>query len=232
MAGRPPRDGKRSVRGTARPGLEQAPTAANAGSPKTAPPPRYAGAMTSKKDDDADLFRTAIGPVRKLRDTTPPPSAPKPRPRARMAERDEAAARDRSATRSIPTLLEAGDVLSYRRDALPPRSLQRLRRGEIAVQDELDLHGADAREAETLVRAFITHAREHGLGCVRIIHGKGLHGNVSLHEPRRPDTEKPGGSPAAPPRRRPWLPLRAARAGRHRNSACLAGAASADGRGR
>lgn len=135
--------------------------------------------MTSDKDDDADLFRTAIGPVRRLRDATPPPSAPKPKPRARMAERDEAAARDEFRHALDATLLEAGDVLSYRRDALPPRSLQRLRRGEIAVQDELDLHGADAREAETLLRTFLTHAREHGLGCVRIIHGKGLHGSGS-----------------------------------------------------
>ena len=68
-------------------------------------------------------------------------------------------------------------MLSYRRDTLPPRSLQRLRRGEIAIQDELDLHGADTREAETLVRAFIAQARDHDFGCVRIIHGKGLHGS-------------------------------------------------------
>lgn len=132
--------------------------------------------MTSDNDDDADLFRTAIGPVRRLRDATPPPSAPKPKPRARMAERDEAAARDEFRLALGASLLEAGDVLSHRRDALPPRVLQRLRRGEIAVQDELDLHGADMREAENLLRAFLAHARDHDLGCVRIIHGKGLHG--------------------------------------------------------
>jgi len=133
--------------------------------------------MTSGKDDDAELFRSAIGPVRQLRDTTPPPTAPKPKPRARMAERDEAAAREEFRHALDAQLLESGDVLSYRRDALSPRALQRLRRGEIAVQDELDLHGADMREAELLVRAFLTHAREHDAGCVRIIHGKGLHGS-------------------------------------------------------
>ena len=137
--------------------------------------PRYAGAM-SDEDDDADLFRSAVGPVRRLRDSAPPPPAPKPKPRARMAERDEAAAREEFRHALDASLAEAGDVLSYRRDTLLPRTLQRLRRGELAVQDELDLHGADIREAEALLRAFIAHAREHDAGCVRIIHGKGLHG--------------------------------------------------------
>ncbi len=133
--------------------------------------------MMPDEDDDADLFRSAVGPVRKLRDSAPPPSAPKPKPRARMAERDEAAAREEFRHGLDATLAEAGDVLSYRRDALSPRVLQRLRRGEIAVQDELDLHGADIREAEMLLRAFLVHAREHDASCVRIIHGKGLHGS-------------------------------------------------------
>lgn len=136
--------------------------------------------MTSKKDDDAELFRSAIGPVRPLRETEPPPPAPKPKPRARMAERDEAAARKEFRLALDEQLLEAGDVLSYRREALPPRTLQRLRRGEIAVQDELDLHGADMREAEAMLRAFLAHARDQGFACVRIIHGKGSHGNRSI----------------------------------------------------
>lgn len=132
--------------------------------------------MTSDKDDDADLFRSAVGPIRRLLDAAPPPSAPKPKPRARMAERDEAAAREEFRHALDLSLAQAGDVLSYRRDALPPRALQRLGRGEIAVQDELDLHGLDVREAGTLLRAFLSHAREHDAGCVRIIHGKGSHG--------------------------------------------------------
>ena len=131
--------------------------------------------MTAEDDDDSRLFRDAIGPVRPLPASAPPPSAPKPRPRARMAERDEAAAREEFRHALEASLAEAGDVLSHREERVPPRTFQRLRKGEIAVQDELDLHGADAREAQELLRAFIVHAREHGLGCVRVIHGKGLH---------------------------------------------------------
>lgn len=129
------------------------------------------------EDDDAELFRAAIGPVRRLRDRPPPPAAPKPKPRARMAERDEASARDEFRHALDSSLLEAGDALAYRRDTVSPRIFQRLRRGEIAVQDELDLHGADARRAETLLRAFLGDAHRRGLGCIRVIHGKGSHGN-------------------------------------------------------
>jgi DNA-nicking Smr family endonuclease len=127
-------------------------------------------------DDDAELFRAAIGPVRRLHGSAPPPAKAKPKPRARMAERDEAHAREEFRHALDPSLLEAGDALAYRRDTLPPRVYQRLRRGEIAVQDELDLHGADMRQAETLLREFVIDAHHRGLGCVRVIHGKGAHG--------------------------------------------------------
>lgn len=129
--------------------------------------------MGAPDDDDTDLFRSAVGPVRPVRAIEPPPSAPKPRPRARMAERDEALARDEFRAGLDASLLAAGDALSYRRDSVPLQVLQRLKRGEIAVQEELDLHGSDARTAEALLRAFLNDARDHGVGCVRIIHGKG-----------------------------------------------------------
>ncbi|ALN90489.1 smr domain protein [Lysobacter gummosus] len=127
-------------------------------------------------DDDAALFRAAIGEVRRLPDAAPPPAAPKPRPLPRMAERDEALARDEFRHALDQSLLEAGDALSYRRDELPPKVFARLRRGEMSAQEELDLHGSPVREAEALLRAFLNDAREHGLGCVRIIHGKGRNG--------------------------------------------------------
>lgn len=127
-------------------------------------------------DDDAALFRAAIGEVRRLPEAALPPAPPKPRPRPRMAERDEAQAREEFRHALDEHLLEAGDALSYRRDELPPNTFARLRRGEISAQEELDLHGSPAREAEALLRAFLNDARAHALGCVRIIHGKGRGG--------------------------------------------------------
>ncbi len=126
-------------------------------------------------EDDGALFRAAIGEVTPLPATAAPANAkPRPRPRARMAERDEAEAHGEFARLLRDTApLEAGDTASYRRDTLPPRSFQRLKRGQFSVQDELDLHGATAAQAEALLRQFLLEAHAHEYGCVRIIHGKG-----------------------------------------------------------
>ncbi|MCL1634171.1 Smr/MutS family protein [Luteimonas sp. SX5] len=137
-------------------------------------------AKDDRNPDDSELFRQAIGPVRELPAAAPPPAKPKPRARAAMAERDESEALGEFRRAMAQDDLEAGDALSYRRDEVPPRVLQRLRRGLYAAQDELDLHHSDAQAAETLLRAFLQHARQSGLGCVRIIHGKGLNSDSAI----------------------------------------------------
>jgi DNA-nicking Smr family endonuclease len=126
-------------------------------------------------EDDAALFRAAIGPVRELPQAPARPQAPRPRPLPRMRARDEAQARDEFRRALDADRLEAGDALSYRRDDVPPRVLQRLRRGHFAAQDELDLHHSNAVKAEALLRDFLREAARAGLGCVSIVHGKGLH---------------------------------------------------------
>lgn len=125
--------------------------------------------------DDSALFRAAIGNVKPLGDVPAPPAKPRPKPAARMAERDEMDARSEF-QRGLDELaqLEAGDVLSYRRANLPARAFQRLKRGHFSVQDELDLHGATTTQAESLIRHFLAEAHDHEFGCVRIVHGKGL----------------------------------------------------------
>ncbi|MDO4709120.1 MAG: Smr/MutS family protein [Pseudomonadota bacterium] len=123
--------------------------------------------------DDAELFRSAIGPVREITPRHAPPARPRPAPRAAMAERDEREAAIEFRLALDEQLLGAGDTLSYRRDEIPPRTLKRLARGEYAAVNELDLHGVDSRTAEQWLREFLRHAVQEGFGCVRIIHGKG-----------------------------------------------------------
>ncbi|HSR66247.1 MAG TPA: Smr/MutS family protein [Xanthomonadaceae bacterium] len=132
------------------------------------------------QEDDAALFRAAIGPVRELPSAPLPPAAPKPRPRPRMAERDEDEARAEFRRTGGIDQLEGGDALAWRRDEIPPRVLQRLRRGLYAAQDELDLHHADAARAEAMLRDFLRESVQAGCGCVRIVHGKGLHSETGV----------------------------------------------------
>ncbi len=136
---------------------------------------RYAARMGEHdpRDDDLELFRQAVGPVRPVAAAPAPPEGPKPRPRARMRERDEASAASEFRLALDEHLLGAGDVLSHCTDRLPPGTFRRLKRGELSAQEELDLHGLDAAQAQSLLREFLADARKHGVGCVRIIHGKG-----------------------------------------------------------
>ncbi len=141
--------------------------------------------IPSEQDDrdDASLFRAAIGAdrgkVRTLPQAPPPPAAPKPKPAAKMARRDEDAARNEF-RQMLVSALEAGDVLSYRREEITTHVLKKLARGEYAAQEELDLHGLPARTAEALLREFLRDCRAHGLGCVRIVHGKGRNSEERL----------------------------------------------------
>ena len=133
--------------------------------------------------DDAALFRAAIGAdrgkVRALPEAPLPPSPPKPRPAAKMARRDEDAA-SAEFKHALIAALQPGDTLSHRRDEVPPQVLKRLARGDYSAQEELDLHGLPAQAAETLLRAFLRDCRAHGVGCVRIVHGKGRNSEERL----------------------------------------------------
>jgi len=132
-------------------------------------------------EHDAALFRDAIGPVREIAAPAAPPTIPKPEPRARMRERDEAEALQSS--REQPFALNdsrASDALAYRRDGISERIWRKLRRGQFAVQDEIDLHHHNAPQAEVLLRAFLLECRERDHLCVRIVHGKGLHSKAGM----------------------------------------------------
>ncbi|HHW4679070.1 MAG TPA: Smr/MutS family protein [Xylella sp.] len=137
--------------------------------------------MTQHDDNDNDsaLFRAAIGAVRPLRQSdTFITLRPHPLPRRHITQHDENEAHSEFARLLRESdQLEAGDVISYRSHVLPARLFQRLKRGQFSVQDELDLHGATAAQAETLLRQFLLDAHAHEYGCVRIIHGKGLQSN-------------------------------------------------------
>ena len=129
--------------------------------------------MHDDEEDPAALFRAAVGEVAPLRRPAPePPAAARPRPLLRRREPEAAGASPRIADHPDAALLR-GDASAFRRERVSARDWQRLRRGQFSAQDELDLHGANALQAETLLARFLGQSTGAGLGCVRIIHGKG-----------------------------------------------------------
>ena len=58
--------------------------------------------------------------------------------------------------------------------------MKKLKRGELPVQDYIDLHGLTKQEAETEVTNFLIESFRNGLRCVLIVHGRGLNSPESL----------------------------------------------------
>ena len=51
--------------------------------------------------------------------------------------------------------------------------MRKLRRGQYAIEAQLDLHGNTVPEARERVSTFLRDMQTQGKRCVRIIHGKG-----------------------------------------------------------
>jgi len=126
---------------------------------------------------DRDLFRQAAGAVQPL---VVPEKAPlkteKPQPLPVQRERDEQAALQEALSDEFDasTLLETDEHLSYRRPGIGPDVTRKLRRGDWAIQAQVDLHGLRTDEAREQLGQFIREAHKQGLRCVRVVHGKGL----------------------------------------------------------
>jgi DNA-nicking Smr family endonuclease len=58
--------------------------------------------------------------------------------------------------------------------------MKRLKRGELPVQDHIDLHGLTRQDAETAVTNFLLESFRSGLRCVLIVHGRGLNSPENL----------------------------------------------------
>lgn len=68
----------------------------------------------------------------------------------------------------------SGETISYRRDGVQIRLLQKLKRGRFPAADQLDLHHETVAAAHIMLQDFIADAQNRQLQCIRVIHGKGL----------------------------------------------------------
>jgi DNA-nicking Smr family endonuclease len=125
---------------------------------------------------ERQAFALAVGPVHALPDTGRARierPLPAPEPRQREADERAALAESLSDEVDIDTLLLTDDGLSYRRPDIAADVVNRLRRGQWAIQAQVDLHGLRRDEARERIAAFLREARRRGHRCVRVVHGKG-----------------------------------------------------------
>lgn len=139
-------------------------------------------------------FARAVGPVRPLVDARRVHAhAPRPEPLPRQREADERAALREALSDEVDveSLLLTDDGLSFRRPGLSADVVARLRRGQWAIQAQIDLHGLRRDEAREQLAAFVRQALQRSQRCVRVVHGKGL--------------GSPGGEPVLKGKVQRWL---------------------------
>jgi len=136
-------------------------------------------AARAKAESARRLFANEVGPVTPL-----PPKGraviararPAPEPRQREADERAALKEALSDEVDIESLLLTDDGLSFRRPGVAADVVTRLRRGQWAIQGQIDLHGLTRDEAREALVAFVRGSAARGQRCLRVVHGKG-HGS-------------------------------------------------------
>ncbi len=140
-------------------------------------------AEAARRERERHAFAHAVGPVQPIRAPRRAPVArplPAPEPRQRALDEQAALREALSDEVDVESLLLTDDGLSYRRPDIGPDVLTRLRRGQWAIQGQIDLHGMRRDEAREALASFIREAHQQGRRCLRVVHGKG-HGSPGRH---------------------------------------------------
>jgi DNA-nicking Smr family endonuclease len=130
-----------------------------------------------KRAAEKDLFARAIGATEPLRRKAAVPLAPEPPapiPVQHQLDEQRVLRESLSDEFDVTTLLDVDDAMSFRRPGIGTDVTARLRKGDWAIQAQVDLHGLRSDEAREALGGFIRTAYKQGLRCVRVVHGKGL----------------------------------------------------------
>lgn len=129
-------------------------------------------------DEDRQFFLDEVSDVRPLKaekriETVK--NKPKAKPRHIHQNVDEEFASE-TGQLSDPTDLRdvaVEDVLFFARPGIQQKLQKKLRRGELPIEEELDLHGYTVQEARSAIQDFLHECKRQGIRYIRIVHGKG-----------------------------------------------------------
>lgn len=134
---------------------------------------------SSFRDPEWSLFEQAVAGARRLDDPRGVVERPLPPPHAEgIPVYDE----DAEAYAELVSIVEgrarfdisdSDEFIEGSIEGLDRRVLQKLRRGEYAFREHLDLHGMTRDEAREEVERFLAEMHAGGQRCVLIVHGRG-----------------------------------------------------------
>lgn len=126
---------------------------------------------------ERELFTHTVGAVQPLQVSerlAHTPEAPSPLPIQRQADEKRVMQEALSDEFDVETLLHTDDQLSFSRPSVGADVVRKLREGHWSIQRHIDLHGLRTDEAREALGQFLREAHQHGVRCVRVVHGKGL----------------------------------------------------------
>lgn len=141
---------------------------------KPVPESKEMGGASDGSGEDA-VLREAYRGVRPLAGGQRVPVNPKAE-RAVVSEESEVLAQlyDLVSGQGAFDLTETDEYVEGMRKGIDPRLISRLRRGEFAVQDHIDLHGMTQSAAREALTGFVVASVRNGLRTLLVVHGRGL----------------------------------------------------------
>ena len=123
-------------------------------------------------DEDSQLFRGSIGDVKQLSSTERYSFEDKPKPKPVKKKFTS------KKTKAEPFFQQTNDVQSdeyifFERDGIQHKTIKKLKRGSIGIDEKVDLHGLNQQEAQQLLDEFLAEQIEQRCRCILVIHGKG-----------------------------------------------------------
>jgi DNA-nicking Smr family endonuclease len=154
------------------------------------PAPSRAVQAPKSRDEEAELFLSAIGevaPVRAQRERVGPPQPPTA---AQLRLSDEEAESMASLAELVSStarfdVADSSDFVEGAVQGFDEGVMRRLRAGRFSIQAQLDLHGLRREDAKPALDDFIQKSRLAGHRCVLVITGRGLRSEDNVPVLRR-----------------------------------------------
>jgi DNA-nicking Smr family endonuclease len=123
-------------------------------------------------DEDSRLFREFIGQVKTLPNTQQHNFASKEKPKPVKKNFVINSPQCDLPFRPLGDI-QADEHLFFARPGLQNKTIKKLKRGALEIDDTIDLHGLTRQQAEQVLEAFLVEQLDQQHRCILIIHGKG-----------------------------------------------------------
>ena len=143
---------------------------------------------TGRRDDDNILWEKVTQSVKRMK-PQPAFQTPKQRegrktgpPKTSWTVRSQSVQTVKGEAKKSPDKTMPADFRLGETSGIDRTSARRMQRGQVPIEDRLDLHGLSQEQAQKKVKAFISSAVQKNFRHVLIITGKGRDGHGVLRE--------------------------------------------------